>query len=87
MTRLAARDVRAVLRLSYEAREFEDLDAYRAGILPGLRQLVPSNAAGYNEVDPDTGETLFLGDPPEVFFEGVEKRFAAVVHQHPSRVQ
>jgi DNA-binding NarL/FixJ family response regulator len=83
VTRLSAHDLEAVLELSYEARDFDDLDAYRSGILPGLRRLVPSDAAGYNEVDPDTGETLFRGDPPDVFFEGVEEVFAAVVHQHP----
>ena len=83
MTRLAARDLEGILELSFEAREFDDLEAYRKGILPRLRRLVPAIQAGYNEVEPDTGETLFRGDPPDAFFDGVEDVFAAVAHEHP----
>jgi DNA-binding CsgD family transcriptional regulator len=83
MRQLSASDLRAVLDFSLEARSFADLDAYRAGVLPGLLRLVPADVAGYNEVDPEHGTTVVISHPAEAFFDGVEERFASVVHQHP----
>jgi DNA-binding CsgD family transcriptional regulator len=83
MGQLAARDLRSVLDFVFEARSFPDLDSFRTGILPGLLRLVPSDVVGYNEVDAERGSTVVISHPADAFFEGVEERFARLVHQHP----
>jgi DNA-binding CsgD family transcriptional regulator len=83
MSQLSATDLRAVLALAFEARSFADLQSYRTGVLPGLLQLVPADVAGYNEVDSKRGTTVVVSHPADAFFDGVEERFASVVHQHP----
>ena len=50
MRRLSERDVRAVLDLVGEVNDAEDLDEFRAAILPALRRLLPADMAAYNEV-------------------------------------
>jgi DNA-binding CsgD family transcriptional regulator len=83
MGQLSAADLRALLDFTLEARSFTDLASYRAGVLPGLLRLVPADVAGYNEVDAERGTTVVISDPVDAFFDGVEERFASVVHQHP----
>lgn len=50
MRRLTERDLRAVLDLVGEAHDAEDLDEFRAVILPALNRLLPADFAAYNEV-------------------------------------
>ena len=83
MGQLAARDLRSVLDFVLEARSFPDVDSFRTGILPGLLGLVPADVVGYNEIDAVDGSTVVLSHPADTFFDGVEERFAGVVHQHP----
>jgi DNA-binding CsgD family transcriptional regulator len=83
MGQLAASDLRALLDFTLEARSFSDLDSYRIGVLPGRLRLVPADVAGYNEVDRKRGTTVMVSHPADAFFDGVEERFAGVVHQHP----
>jgi DNA-binding CsgD family transcriptional regulator len=82
MTQLGAGDLAAILEFSLEARTFADVESFRAGILPGLRRLVPCNLVGYNEHDPKTGSWLVFTDPV-VPFAGLDERFTELAHQHP----
>lgn len=82
MTQLGAGDLAAIVEFSLAAQAFPDVEAFRAGILPGLRRLVPCSLAGYNEHDPNTGSWLIVTDPV-IPFEGLDKRFAELSHQHP----
>jgi DNA-binding CsgD family transcriptional regulator/GAF domain-containing protein len=50
MGRLSERDVRAVLDLVGEANDAEDLAAFRAGVMPALRRLLPADFVAYNEL-------------------------------------
>jgi DNA-binding CsgD family transcriptional regulator len=50
MGRLSERDVRAVLDLVGEANDAEDLDEFRAAMLPALRRLLPADFVAYNEL-------------------------------------
>jgi DNA-binding CsgD family transcriptional regulator len=83
MGQLAARDLQSALDFVLEARSFPDLASFRTGILPGLLGLVPSDVVGYNEIDSEDGSTIVRSHPEHAFFEGVEERFAGLVHQHP----
>lgn len=58
------------------------LDEYRSRVL-GLRELIPCNAIGYNEVDQESGETFLVLEPREAGFEGIEEAFGRYAHQHP----
>ncbi|WP_445151712.1 response regulator transcription factor [Baekduia sp. Peel2402] len=50
MGRLSERDLRAVLDLVGEAHDVEDLDEFRAVLLPALNRLLPADFAAYNEL-------------------------------------
>jgi DNA-binding CsgD family transcriptional regulator len=50
MGQLSERDVRAVLDLVGEANDAEDLDEFRAVMLPALRRLLPADFVAYNEL-------------------------------------
>jgi DNA-binding CsgD family transcriptional regulator len=42
VTQLSAKDLRATLDFVGDAHSFDDLDAFRSGILPGLERFVPA---------------------------------------------
>jgi DNA-binding CsgD family transcriptional regulator/GAF domain-containing protein len=50
MRRLSERDLRAVLDLVGEAHDVEDLDEFRAVLLPALNRMLPADFAAYNEL-------------------------------------
>ena len=83
MAALRNADLLSVLDFVREAEAFPDLHAFRVGVLPMLRDLVPSDAVGYNEIDTESGTILVISDPTDAFFPGVEEVFARVVDQHP----
>lgn len=83
MGSLAARDLDAILDFTLEARAFEDVDAFRRGVLPGLRRLVACDSVGYNEIDLHRGSAFGVSDPADAMFEGIDELFLAVAHQHP----
>ncbi|HEX5908846.1 MAG TPA: hypothetical protein VFY44_00035, partial [Thermoleophilaceae bacterium] len=83
MTRLGHADMDAVLDFVGEARSFTTLPAFREGILPGLRRLVPCDLVGYNEVDTRSGRSLVLLDEPERQLEDIEATLPRLAHQHP----
>jgi DNA-binding CsgD family transcriptional regulator len=79
---LSNADLLAALALVQVVQSAPDLDAYRQRVL-GLRDLVPCNAIGYNEVDLSTGEPYLVIEPPEFDFPGVKELFARFGDQHP----
>jgi DNA-binding CsgD family transcriptional regulator len=83
MAALLNADLIRLLDFVREAAEFPDVQEFRAGVLPMLRTLVPSDAVGYNEIDTDRGTILLISDPDDAFFPGVEETFGRVAHQHP----
>lgn len=84
MGTLTERDLGRVLEFVHEVHSFDDLPALRGGIARGLRELVPCDVSGYNEVWPD-GEIMVVEDPPGEFdfFADLGQVFARVSHQHP----
>lgn len=60
---LSERQYRAVLDLVGEAHDAQDLDEFRAALLPSLRRLVPADYASYNEVPADGGAPVTIADP------------------------
>ena len=68
--------------------ELEDLRAFRAALVSGLRALVPSDIASYNEFGPQSERPLVVSDPPEavddVEREATLERFGElIVEEHP----
>jgi DNA-binding CsgD family transcriptional regulator len=86
---LGAQDLDAILEFSLEAQSYADVQAFREGVLPGLRTLVPCDIAGYNEVDAASGTVIGNIDPADAWFDGVDERFSELLHEHPllARVQ
>ena len=82
MAQLSAKDLRAALDFVGDAYAFDDLDAFRTGILPGLEGLVPSDLVGYNEVYSSIEPALVIThpDPP---LEIAGEALARLAHQHP----
>lgn len=81
MSDLRTQDLDAALRFALRAGETTDLDAFRCELLPGLRGLVPCDSLGYNEIDLERGTAIAFSDAP--VFDGVERRFLDLAHQHP----
>src|SRR3712207_887328 len=77
MTALSEREAIAVLDLVGEAHDAEDLDAFRAAVLPGLARVVPSDYASYNEID-GSGTAIATVTVPQLPSESVAawERFA-----------
>lgn len=83
MPRLGHADLTAVLDFVGTAHSFPDLPAFRAGVVPGLAELIPCDLVGYNEVDTRNGTSTVLLDRPEVGFDGVEGEIGRLAHEHP----
>jgi DNA-binding CsgD family transcriptional regulator len=82
MPDLSAQDLRKALEVMSEVQCAPDLADFRRRVV-SVRELMPCNVVGYNEVDAATGETRAVIDPPEAAPDGVEETFARVAHQHP----
>lgn len=76
-------DVRIMLELMGELGSFEHPDDFRTGVLPGLRKLVPSHIASYNEVDFGAGKMFAADDPPGSLIAGAEEIFVRLGEQNP----
>jgi DNA-binding CsgD family transcriptional regulator len=83
MAALRQSDLLGVLDFVREAQAYPDVATFRSQVLPRLRELVPCDVAGYNEIDTELGTVLIVSDPEDGLFEGVEEAFARVSHQHP----
>ncbi|MBV9465527.1 MAG: hypothetical protein JO169_05375 [Solirubrobacterales bacterium] len=83
-TTLGQKDLRTVLELAHRAHACESLFSLREEMLGGgLRQLVPYDSIGYNEIDLEARSALGIIDPPEVEFERFAETFLVVAPQHP----
>jgi DNA-binding CsgD family transcriptional regulator len=72
--------VLACIEAIYRCRKLED---FPQQILTELRKLIACNFAGYNEVNLKRNRALILMDPPMPHTVGLQKKFGAVMHQHP----
>ena len=77
----SASSTERLLELVGEANAFEDLAAFRAGILEILDRAVPSLWVSYNEVDPDPARTVAISLPPGT--EDMFEAFAQFSHENP----
>jgi DNA-binding CsgD family transcriptional regulator len=82
MSQPTADDLLLALDVVREVQAAPDLDAYRRAVLR-VRELVPCQEIGYNEVDADTGEIFMILDPPESVIPGLHEAFARNVDDHP----
>jgi DNA-binding CsgD family transcriptional regulator len=77
------RDLRALLGLIETVNSARDPHAFRASVLPAVRELVPCAHAAYNEIDHRGGGAYALIDP-EAHFEGDgEATLAELAPQNP----
>ena len=83
MAALSRSDLLAVLDFVREAESSPDLPGFRSMALPRLRDLVPCDVVGYNEIDTERDTVQITSEPEDVFFDGVEETFARLAHQHP----
>ena len=81
MSGLSSADLRAALDFVAEAHSFDDLEAFRSGILPGLQHLLPCDLVGYNEVEPG-GQALVYTYPWQVPDEA-NRELPRLAHEHP----
>jgi DNA-binding CsgD family transcriptional regulator len=56
---------------------------FRAGVLPGLRELVPCEIASYNEIDFEAETMRTAEDPEGAIVEGSVEAFVRLGHQNP----
>ncbi|MEV4423279.1 helix-turn-helix transcriptional regulator [Patulibacter sp. NPDC049589] len=81
MHELRDRDVRALLDLVGEANGADDLDEFRAAVIPGVRRMVPAEIVSYNEVAGDGDVLAAISDP--VLPAALHGAWAAHAHEHP----
>lgn len=72
---------RRLVTLVGDAYGFADLDEFRHGILPLLREAVPNDYAAYNEVDDDPERMIGISEP--LLPADLPVRWARLAHQHP----
>jgi DNA-binding CsgD family transcriptional regulator len=76
-------DVRAMLGFIADLASLESLDEFRGGVLPGLRELVPSEIVTYNEVDFPAEQMIFAEDPPGSVRAGTDEAFVRLGQENP----
>ncbi len=72
-----------MLRFVTELAALEQPADFRAGVLPGLRELVPCEIATYNEVDFGAESMIAIEDPPGSLIDGAAEIFVRLGHQNP----
>ena len=66
-TQLKEKDLRAALEFQGRVVGAHDLDSFRIAVVQGMQDLIPCDVSAYNEINPATGENLWLSDPaPDV---------------------
>jgi DNA-binding CsgD family transcriptional regulator len=83
MPRLGDRDLRAVLGFLADPYAARSLDALTCRVNAGLRQLVPCDLAGYNEVNPGRRRIRYVLEPADADFPDSQQVFARHMHEHP----
>jgi DNA-binding CsgD family transcriptional regulator len=71
------------LKVTGELAELQRLEDYPARAVSLLGELVPSDIASYNAVDPGSATATVVADPPESLFEGGAALLANLAHQNP----
>lgn len=83
METLRDTDVRTMLELVADSNAHRSLRAFREGILPGLRRLVPCEISSYNEIEPS--RAFVISDPADALdvFDDPHAVLAANGATHP----
>lgn len=81
--RLSEKDYSEVLSCIEAIYRCRKLDDFPQHILAELRKLVACNFAGYNEVNLKRNRVLIVMEPHIPDTEALQKRFGAIMHQHP----
>jgi DNA-binding CsgD family transcriptional regulator len=76
-------DLRAALDVVAELGEADDVHAFGAGVVAGLRRLIPADAVAYNEIDFSVGKAIAVVDPPEIVAGGAMQALARYGSQNP----
>ena len=76
-------DARRMLGFVGELASLEEPDDFRAGVLPGLRELVPCEIAAYNEIHFESNSLVALTDPVDVIPQGGVEAFIRLGQQNP----
>jgi DNA-binding CsgD family transcriptional regulator len=76
-------DVRKMLGYVTELSSLEHPEEFRTGVLPGLRDLVPSHIASYNEVDFSREWMFAADDPPGSMTSDAPEVFVKYGEQNP----
>lgn len=76
-------ELRAILRVSYDAAAASTVDAFRERSLAAARELVRTDLATYNEIDRGTGDVVVVTDPPNAFAPEAVEDFRRYAHEHP----
>ena len=84
MERLGASDLGAIIEVARELGDIQDVDGFRAAVLPLLKQLVACDSASFNEVSPSTGEAVIASvDPVDSVWPDSAQLLGAYAHQNP----
>jgi DNA-binding CsgD family transcriptional regulator len=76
-------DVRSMLAFVSELAALDDHERFRAGVLPGLRELVACEIATYNEVEFSASRMIAVEDPPGSLIDGGAEIFIRLGEQNP----
>lgn len=80
---LSGADHDAVHRAVHDVACVVDVAEFPAAVLGLLRDLIPCDGAGYNEVDPTIPRIVYVTDPPDYVPEDFAERWEAHAHLHP----
>lgn len=86
---LKQKDLRAALEFQGRVAAARDLDEFRSAVVRGLFDLIPCDVAAYNEINPVTGENLWLSEPApeqvradgEAFMRNADSHPVLAIHQ------
>jgi DNA-binding CsgD family transcriptional regulator len=76
-------DVRRILDCVGGLAALDTPEEFRAGVLPGMRDLVPCEIATYNEVEFDAQRMIAFDDPPGSMIPGAPEIFVRLGHENP----
>lgn len=83
MERLHEKDLRALLEFAGSVEIAGGLDDFRASVARSLVALIPCDVATYDEINPATGEVLWITDPLESAERADREAFIRNIAQHP----
>lgn len=83
MERLGEKDLRGALDFLETLGPATTPERFRSSVTTGLSRLIPCDVVTYNELDPRTGEILWVTDPVESAAVADREAFLRNLHQHP----